>query len=186
MGRRPQPAAVRSQKAAVRSERKPKPEALAEAAVPESGLKAPAWLKGEGLEIWKTRGPMLRTARLLGAADELAFARYCRDFALWIKLRGEMDKPSRGYTYESESAHGKLRRVDPDFMVADRVERQLLALEDRFGLNPSERQRLFLARSQGGKNPGLFDEQPPARAQDPATPAAKPAEPRVPPSSFLN
>lgn len=182
MGRRPDPAAVKAQKAPVRSRRKPTEEA-ATAVVEESGLKPPAWLKGEALEIWRRRGPGLRAARLLQAADELVFARYCRNFALWLELRKKLD--AEGYTYESESAHGKLRRADPAFLIADRVERQLLAVEDRFGMNPAERQRIFLARASGKASGDLFD---PAQAssgpsgQTPASPAAaaaasKPAKP---------
>lgn len=175
MGRRPDPAAVKAQKAAVRSKRKPVVEAEA-AEVEESGLRPPTWLKGEALEIWRRRGPGLRSARLLQAADELVFARYCRNFALWLELRKKLD--ADGYTYESESAHGKLRRADPSFLIADRVERQLLAVEDRFGMNPAERQRIFLARANGKATGDLFDPAQPAptpAAPTQPAPAAKPA-----------
>ena len=172
---------MQSQKAAVRSVRKGKAaEVLPEVA--ESGLKAPAWLVGKGKEIWDKRGPQLRQARLLSATDELAFARYCRNFAKWIELRQQLDKD--GYSYESESNHGKLRRVDPSFMIADRLERQLLALEDRFGMNPSERQRIFMARA-AGKGGGLFDEPSPPRPNDPASRPAPAQKPLSRPAGFL-
>ena len=182
MGRRPDPAGVKAQKKPVRSTRKPSAANASE--IPDSGLKAPAWLKGEALAIWNKRAPMLRQARLLQVADELAFARYCRNFALWLELRKTLD--AEGYTYESDSNHGKLRRADPGFLIADRVERQLLAVEDRFGLNPAERQRIFLQRA-SGKAPGLFDEQP-AQPQPGAAKASQPAQPAraTPAAGFLN
>lgn len=185
MGRRPDPAGVAAQKAPVRSKRETKtPGANAAPDVPESGLKAPAWLKGEALEIWQRRAPMLQKARLLQAADELAFARYCRNFADWLKLRKALD--TDGFTYETDSNHGKMRRSDPNFLIADRLERQLLAIEDRFGLNPAERQRLFLARATGKGGGGLFPEEPPTPARPDAAARAAPAATPSPPAGFLN
>lgn len=166
MARRTEPAAVKAQKAAVRSTRKPPVETEQDA--PESGLKAPKWLTGEGLQIWTERGPVLRQMRLLQAPDEPAFARYCRDFALWLKLRKELDDD--GYTYDADTTHGgKLRRADPSFLIADRIERQLLAVEDRFGMNPSERQRLIAQRA------NRAGELPLEPVKEGAAPAAKPA-----------
>lgn len=184
MARGPKPAAapIKSQKAAVRSERKPKAGvAGTEVVVADAKGAAPTWLVGEGLAIWKRMAPGLRTARLLQAPDEMAFARYCRNFAAWLKLRKQLDKD--GFTYDaSTTTGGTLRRADPNFLIADRLERQLLAVEDRFGLNPAERQRLIAARAQHGTG-GLFD--PPA-APAGATPATAPAKPVDAPTGFLN
>ncbi|MFZ0269931.1 phage terminase small subunit P27 family [Caulobacter sp.] len=171
-GPKPKPAAVRAQTNPVRSKRKPVEAAPVEA-VAVNGVKPPAWLAGEGLEIWNLRAPLLAAAKLLTEADVGAFARYCRNFARWVKLSNELDKD--GETYLSESAHGKLKRANPVFLIADRIERQLLAAEDRFGLNPAERQRIMAARSQSGVSGDLFAAAPPK--EDPAakpTPAAKP------------
>lgn len=153
-----------------------------EAAPPKKQLKLspPAWLKRDrGLEVWNRIAPRLITLKLLTPTDVDTFARYCRNFARWLKLQLVLDK---GETYESESAHGKLKRAHPAFLIADRLERQLLAAEDRFGLNPAERQRLFAARSQSPDPAArdLFgDDMPGRRTNDPAakpTPAAQPEE----------
>lgn len=180
MGRRAQPGAVKAAKAPVRSTRKPA--AVSADQVQEGGTKAPAWLKGEGLAIWQKRGPVLRQARLLAASDELAFARYCRNFALWIKLRADLDK--RGYTYDASTTNGgTLRRADPSFLIADRVERQLLAVEDRFGLSPSERQKIMAARANQPTG-GLFGDE--RAAADPAAQPAEAATPEASPIGLLN
>lgn len=188
MARRPQPAAVREAKAPVRSARKPpEPEAVVEVVAEAPASRAPAFLKGEGLAIWNREAPRMRQARLLNPTDETAFARYCANLAKWTSLRAKLDR--RGYTYESNSAHGKLRRVDPDFMVADRLERMLLASEDRFGRNPAERQRIMAARAAAGGQGKLFDTDPtpPApRADDPASLPSAPAEAIDGPVGFLN
>lgn len=181
-GPKPKPAAVRDQTNPVRSRRTQPAEAAPVEAAALHGVKPPAWLKGQGLVEWNARAAMLSAAKLLTAADVGAFARYCRNFALWRKLRDEMDK--EGPTYESESNHGKLKRAHPSFMMADRLERQLLAVEDRFGLNPAERQRIMSARMSGGGTGDLFP--PPARKDDPATKPTEPARPIDGPIGFLN
>lgn len=183
MGRRADPAAVREAKAPVRSRRSPGQAVDGAPEVEEGGLRAPAWLKGEGLAIWNRRGPILREQRLLSAVDEPAFARYCRNFAKWLDLRAKLDRA--GYTYNAKTTGGgTLRRADPSFLVADRLERQLLALEDRFGMSPSERQRIFAQRAAGGQGTLPFGGT--ASPDDPAAKSAAPAEPVDSPVGFLN
>lgn len=197
-GRKPEPASVKSQKAAVRSART-KPAADVATSVTLS-LTPPAWLKSEGLAIWKRLAPVLAQAKLLSAADAATFGRYCRNFARWLKLQAQLDH--EGETYETETylnAAGdgdgeerpatKLKRAHPAFAIADRLERQLLAAEDRFGLNPAERQRIFAARLQTGVSGDLFGAVDPGsgrRHQDPAAEPTPPARPIGDPVGFLN
>jgi hypothetical protein len=79
----------------------------------------------------------------------------------------------RGMIYEIETASGKVRRADPSFMMADRLDRRLEAFEDRFGLNPAERQRIFAQRAAVPSLGDLFGSRAPAQGQSPAasTPA---------------
>ncbi|WP_298698203.1 phage terminase small subunit P27 family [uncultured Brevundimonas sp.] len=169
----------------MRSKRE-KPAAAAASQAPAQAAKgkAPSWLKDDGLKIWNDLGPKLRAARLLSVTDEAAFGRYCRNFGDWLKLRRALDK--RGFSYDADTTHGgKLRRADPDFLIADRLERQLLAMEDRFGLNPAERQRIIAARAQVPAG-DLFDGEPGSRPADPATTPAEAAAPIDSPTGFLN
>lgn len=186
-GRKPKPEAVRDQTNPVRSTRKPKADAAQAAlVVTVGGVKPPEWLIGDGLAIWNERAPLLSQVKLLTEADTLSFARYCRNFGRWLKAVKTLD--TEGETYESESAHGKLRRAHPAFLIADRLERQLLAAEDRFGLNPAERQRIIAARMNGGGNGDLFGTPAAKREDDPAAKPAPAAKPVIPtgPVGFLN
>jgi P27 family predicted phage terminase small subunit len=124
----------------------------AEAAPAVATVEAPAWLRKEGLKIWERLAPRLVSMKLLSPIDAEAFGRYCRNFARWSKMQTVLD--DEGETYESESAHGKLKRAHPAFLIADRLEKSLLAAEDRFGLNPAERQRLYAARAAQPAFPG--------------------------------
>lgn len=178
-GPKPKPAAVRDQTRAVHSRRSKAAAEPAPAAYAVDGASPPAWLKGDGLALWNERAPILSQAKLLTAADVGTFARYCRNFALWLKLRDEMDKD--GATYETVSKHGTLLRANPSFLIADRLERQLLAVEDRFGLNPSERQRIVAARLSSGYTGELF----PRREDDPASKPTEPARPIPGPIGML-
>ena len=182
-GPKPEPEAVRAQKEPVRSTHQPRP-ALPEIAGGQ--VLPPKWLKREGLRIWGRLAPTLQMAKLLTQADSETFARYCRNFARWLDAQKAIDK--EGATYESESQWGKLRRVNPVFLISDRLERQLLAAEDRFGLNPAERQRIFAARAAGATS-DLFT--PPSKTAlrrdgDIATQPTQAAEPTEHPEGFLN
>ncbi len=147
MGRRgpkPDPASVKEAKG--NSARRP----IGKDPVEQSGqavgkIAPPPWLDGEALEIWGRMAPMLKARKLLSAPDVDTFGRYCRNYARWLTMQKTMDE--EGETYESESAHGKLKRAHPAFMISDRLERMMLTVEDRFGLNPAERQRMFAARA---------------------------------------
>lgn len=183
-GRKPKPEAVKAQRAPVRSKRQPKAQADS-ATVEIGGLRAPDWLEAEALAEWMRLAPTLQGAKLLTATDATAFARYCRNLARWLKMQKALDADGEIYTVTTQS--GTVHRPRPEFMIADRLERQLLAAEDRFGLNPAERQRIMAARAQTGVSGDLFDQPQAAKREgDPATPAARPAQPLGSPIGMLN
>lgn len=146
-GRKPDPAAVKAAKG--NPGRRPigaDPVVSAGDVVAQAQTVAPPlWLKGNGLKVWQRLAPRLVQMKLLSVVDSEAFGRYCRNFARWEKMQSVLD--DEGETYESESAHGKLKRAHPAFLISDRLERQLLSMEDRFGLNPAERQRIYAERA---------------------------------------
>lgn len=175
MGRRgpkPEPASIKKQKA---SSRRPIGEDATEAQAAETRAKAkvtpPSWLKGDGLKVWERLAPPLMGQKLLFQIDAETFGRYCKNFARWLKMQRVLD--AEGETYESESPHGTYKRAHPAYMIADRLERQLVSAEASFGLNPSERQRLFAARA-SGQIGDLFGGEKPAEQASPGTSAHKP------------
>lgn len=180
-GRKPKPAAVREQLEPVRSRRKPKAEEAAPVLV--AGVAPPKSVKGFALELWNKLAPQLILAKLLGPADVQAFARYCRLSARWEDAEGTLDK--EGLTYESESAHGKLKRAHPAAMLSMRYSRELLSLESQFGLLPAERQRIMAARAQTGVSGDLFAQAPKTDAPSEPAPRPDPA-PRGSPIGMLN
>jgi P27 family predicted phage terminase small subunit len=91
---------------------------------------------------------------LITSVDVTTFARYCRNFARWLKMQRTLDDNTE--TYRVETASGVVHRARPEFLIADRLERQLMSAEDRFGLNPAERQRIMAARAQTGVSGDLF------------------------------
>lgn len=170
-GRKPEPAAIKEAKG--NPGRRPigaDPSGLA-----ASAPRPPAFVEGNALEIWRRYAELLASARLLTEADANAFGRYCRNLARWVDLQDELDA---GLTYAIETASGTVMRPKPQFLIADRLERMLLAIEDRFGLSPSERQRIMAARSQTGVSGDLFgprsDDDPAARPTEPAAPIEGP------------
>jgi P27 family predicted phage terminase small subunit len=169
MGRRgpkPQPAAVKEAKGNPGHRPIGVDAAPAEGTAPQSKVSPPAWLKNAGLTVWNRLAPRLIAQRLLSQIDAETFARYCRNFARWHKMQAIVDRNKE--FYESESAHGKLWRIHPAFSIAERLEKNLMAAEDRFGLNPAERQRIFAARAAAGTSGDLFN--PNQAAQQPGAP----------------
>lgn len=182
-GPKPKPAAVKRQRAS--SGRPVVDDAMPTVtAAPATigGVAAPNWLDGEGLEIWNGKAPTLAAAKLLTEADAIAFGRYCRNLARWLKMQRALDQDTE--TYSVTTASGTVHRPRPEFLIADRIERQLLAAEDRFGLNPAERQRIFAARAAGGDSGDLFGSK--ARDGDAAAKAAEAAKPIESPVGLLN
>lgn len=114
----------------------------------------PAWLKKDALLVWKRLAPRLVALKLLTATDAETFARYCRNFARWLKMQKRLD--AEGEIYEIETASGRVRRADPAFLIGDRLERQLVSAEAVFGLNPAERQRIFAQRAAKAPDGDLF------------------------------
>jgi P27 family predicted phage terminase small subunit len=190
MGRRgpkPEPAGVKEQKAPVRSRSRKTTKAAQPSAPAASGV-APAWMKGESLKIFQRMAPTLRSMKLLTETDVPAFSRYCKHYSRWLDMQKRLDKD--GEFYEIETASGKVRRADPAFTMADRLDRMMLAFEDRFGLNPAERQRIMAARANTGATGDMFgnsasgkDER---REGDEAAAAAPAAEPIEGPIGLLN
>ncbi len=82
--------------------------------------------------------------------------------------------------YETNTRHGKMKRIHPLFAIQERLERRLLALEDRFGLSPQARQSIMLRLATA---PAL----PFTGGADPAGDTApQPARPATPTLGFLN
>jgi P27 family predicted phage terminase small subunit len=95
---------------------------------------APDWLTATGRTAWAKIAPDLRVRGLLRASDEHALARYCDTLARWHTVRTRVNTASE--TYETESKHGKLQRINPDFKVLGELESWLTCFEDRFGFTP--------------------------------------------------
>ncbi|WP_374578309.1 phage terminase small subunit P27 family [Phenylobacterium sp.] len=164
-GPKPKPAGVREQLEPVRSKRKGRPPEAAHAS-PATGPVAPDWLEGDALEEWKRRAPTLAAAKLLGPADVAAFARYCANFARWLGMFRKLQE--EGEYYVVESPHGTYKRPHPLGARIETLELRLVAAEDRFGMNPAERQRIMAARAQTGVSGDLFASAPKADTPRPA------------------
>ena len=96
----------------------------------------------------------MSSLRFVRATDELTLGRYCDQFALWLKLRAQVE--DQGATVTTSSAHVQdMLRVNPAFRAMMSIEDKLTAFEDRFGLSPAARQSLLTRMAAGGANPTL-------------------------------
>lgn len=126
---------------------------------------APSWLTETGKEVWRRLAPDLRQLKFLRRTDGAAFARYCDLYADWIdvvtRLRrlAELEtRPDGAMVYETDSAHGMMRRVEPLFKEKLALNKELVRLEQDFGLNPAARYSLWGQQfGSGMPKGGLFD-----------------------------
>jgi P27 family predicted phage terminase small subunit len=167
-GRTPQPAAVKSARG--NPGRRPIGETPAAQALTDDALHlAPEWLSDEATTIWARLAPDLAAMRLLSRPDVMTFGRYCQMFAQWLAAGRQFDETNM--VVRTESEHVKMDRVNKWLHVQLMLEQRLRDLEDRFGLNPANRQRIFALRAAGagaGHTPGLpFGEGGDKPADDP-------------------
>ena len=104
---------------------------------------APKQLDALAKRVWEHLAPELVRMKLLRATDAQGFARYCEAVVRYWSVTERLG--TAGETYETDSAHGKMQRVNPLFIVQDRLAKRLVDLEDRFGLSPRARQQIFLS-----------------------------------------
>lgn len=135
-GRRAEPAAVKQAKG------NPGRRKIVDAPdAPAAPVAAPKDLSAAARKVWNQLAPELSRLKFLRPSDQQAFSRYCEHLAKWWELTKDLRK--EGETYGTNSAHGSMLRVNPKFIVRERVEKRLEALEDRFGLSPAARQQIL-------------------------------------------
>ncbi len=102
----------------------------------------PAWLEGEGLEVWNELAPQLVEMGVFTKVDGLAFARYCVLWAQWVKATMFVQK--HGTTYPLKDGNGKIKCFAqfPEVAVMNKTSLTLSRLEAEFGLTPSARTRI--------------------------------------------
>lgn len=168
-GRKPIPDAVKAAKGnpGKRKLMLEQPGALAveEAA---AGLGQPGFLTtADERAIFKRLSELLTPRRFVRESDAYGLARYASYLAQWARAKKQLGvKP---ISYETKSKHGGMLRTHPLFEGMMKLERIMIPLEDRLGLNPVARQMIVKGLMQPAPPPtDLFER--------PATPAAEGAD----------
>lgn len=140
----------------------------ASSTVASSTIQPSGKLKQPALHIWRALAPDLERLNFLRPTDAQAFSRYCQTVARYWQVSADLD--TEGETYTTDSAHGSMKRINPLFIIQERLARRLTELEDRFGLTPAARQQIMLRLAQ----------QQPSLPLTPGT-AAQPSDQPAPP-----
>jgi len=164
-GRKPD--APEMQEAKGRPGKRRRPAAPAASTVASSAVQPTSKLGRSALHVWTKLAPELERMNFLRGTDSNAFARYCQTVAKYWEVSAELDRD--GEVYWTETVHGKMKRINPLFLIQERLSRRLIELEDRFGLSPAARQQIMMRLAQ--QQPQL-----PLRPQGEAEPTTPPPD----------
>lgn len=152
-GRRSEPAAIKRAKGNPGRRRIAEPTQLPIEALSPMAAAAPAELTVEQRAIWLKYAPDLERMNLLKPTDLAVFQRYCAFLALFFKAEKALRDAEM--VVETASEHVTMERRSKWLDSALLLDRRLVEIEDRFGMNPSARQRIFLQLAAANQQPSL-------------------------------
>lgn len=94
-------------------------------------------------EIFKRVSAQLSSVRFIKTTDADALARWAVWMAKWVDIKKRLSAKKADVYYETASKHGKMLRAHPLYASMIQIDKQLMALEDRIGLNPTSRQSIL-------------------------------------------
>lgn len=107
----------------------------------------PAFGDARATLVWQQLVPRLVRIGLARSIDGHALERYCVLLVRWRDAAAFVDKNQPTYPVRAEGKDGRPGRIVqvrefPQAAAERKLNQQLLALEDRFGLNPAARSRI--------------------------------------------
>ncbi len=110
-------------------------------------------LRQSAMHVWRKLAPELQRQNMLRSTDSEALSRYCDTVVTYWEVSEKLRV--QGVTYTSESPHGTYQRLNPLFVIQERLATRLSAMEDRFGLTPAARQSIMVRAAQLAAQPLL-------------------------------
>jgi P27 family predicted phage terminase small subunit len=109
-----------------------------------SDIQPPEWLDGVALKKWHTVVPILSDMRVMTVADVETIARYC---ALWEQWKKNYDAVKAGLDvlrFKDQNGDIKHIQVSPYASQMTKLAKDLLRIEQEFGLTPSSRSQVTI------------------------------------------
>ena len=117
---------------------------------------APDWLEGQAKEKWDFVLPILVRMRVMSEADIETLARYC---ALWEQWKANYDHVKAGHgvlPIRDEKGNIKYLQTTPYASQMRSLARELLRMEQEFGLTPSSRSQVTIHATASDDPLGAF------------------------------
>ncbi len=130
---------------------------------------APKNLSPTARKTWARVTEYLAPMQFIRLQDREALSRYCEHLALWWGLKAKVSV--RAIVQKTRSRHVTMDRLDKGFLALMMIDKRLVELEDRYGLNPRARQQIMAQIANlGTRHPGadLFGQGDPAQPTLPA------------------
>lgn len=135
------------------------------------------------MAVWKEYAPRLDRLHLLSRLDRHTFALFCIYAAEFVVANEDI--LVKGYSVMVKTVSGdKMPRENPSVGRRDHAAKMVLEMSSKFGLTPSDRNKLLREGAMRFDDETLFGRQLPSKAPDVPAPAAVEAEevPPAPPS----
>jgi len=112
----------------------------------------PPYLEGLAAERWKVVYPLLKSVRVMTAADMEALARYCDLYRYWREVRKVLIDQGSTYPILNDKGEVKYIAQRPEVSIHHKLVAQLRQYEGDFGLNPSSRAGLKVSDAETQKD----------------------------------
>jgi len=119
---------------------------ISEARGPAGRPDQPDWLDDDAKAMWDQLIPQLEGMGILSRIDGNALARYCRLWSRWRKAEAFIDQRGEMYPLKDDGGQVKCFQQWPQVSIAGKLAQQLTRLEQEFGMTPSARSRIQVAR----------------------------------------
>ena len=141
----------------------------------------------EGVKAYAQVEASLRAMNFIRQSDETLLLRYRRGWMRWWNASIELTFGSEVYECAMTGGVGTMLRVNPWFLVEERLEKRLLSMEDRLGASPMARQTYLQRVMSAGSQPALPGMPPADDKTEPGDHAdTEPPPPDANPVGMLN
>ena len=111
--------------------------------------RCPAWMGTDAKHVWRQVVPLLEEMGVLSKINSNTLARYCSIWVRWKKADAFLREHGEVYPVKDDEGQVKSFTEWPQVGIASRLGTELLKIEQNFGMTPSSRAGIQVAKPDG-------------------------------------